>query len=324
MIRILVLPALVFAALGCATQPEAPQGPQLFAVVDSARLMADLRFLASPERAGRGAGTPGNAAARDYIENEFRAAGLLPTDGQWLQAFPLRSSTEGARGANVIGYLPGTVRPDLYLVLTAHFDHLGTRNGIVFPGADDNASGTAAVMELARYFRQNPPRHSIIFAALDAEEGGLQGARAFVAEPPVPLESIALNVNLDMISRSERRELYAAGTYHYPFLTPLVEEVASSSGIRVVRGHDRPDGPPADDWTTQSDHGAFHAAGIPFLYFGVEDHPDYHRPSDTVERIDPGFYLEAVRTIIAFVRLADDQLEAIDARAMGGVGASAR
>src|SRR5690606_11353073 len=139
----------------------------------------------------------------------------------------------------------------------------------------------------------------------DAEEGGLRGARAFVAAPPVPLDSIRLNVNLDMVGRNARGELYVAGLHHYPFLTPIVSAVQAEAEIRVLPGHDDPS-LGADDWTSQSDHGAFHEKGIPFLYFGVEDHPDYHRPTDTFDHIMPGFFVDAVEAVLTAVLVADE------------------
>ena len=110
----------------------------------------------------------------------------------------------------------------------------------MFPGADDNASGVAVLLELAAYCRNNPFRRSIVFAAFDAEEGGLSGARAFVAKPPIAKDRIALNVNLDMVSRSDKREIYIAGTYHTPDLKAPLEQVAKTARVKVLFGHDRP------------------------------------------------------------------------------------
>jgi Zn-dependent M28 family amino/carboxypeptidase len=192
-------------------------------------------------------------------------------------------------------------------VISAHYDHLGIRNGEVFNGADDNASGSAALLALARYFRVNRPRHSILFAAFDGEESGLQGARSFVSSPPVGADSIIMNVNMDMIGRNERDELYVTGTLPYPYLRPYVEQVQPRSKVRLLIGHDTvpTGGSRSDNWTSASDHGAFHAARIPFLYFGVEDHPDYHRATDEFERLMPGFYVRAVETILVVVLLLD-------------------
>jgi Zn-dependent M28 family amino/carboxypeptidase len=143
---------------------------------------------------------------------------------------------------------------------------------------------------------------------------GLQGARAFVANPPVPQDALLFNVNMDMISRNEADELYAAGTYHYPWLVPLIERLAADAPVTLLMGHDRPDLPPGDDWTQSSDHGPFHTAGIPFLYFGVEDHPDYHRPTDTFENIDPDFFARAAETVRRTIRALDDDPELVARR----------
>lgn len=273
--------------------------------LDSARLAADVFRLAHDSMAGRGAGTPENAKARAWLVAEFRRIGLAPVGDGFEHPFasPRRNSPDSVRGANVLGMIRGTRTPDRVLVVSAHFDHLGTRNGQVFNGADDNASGTAAVLAMAAHFKAHPPASTILFALWDAEEVGLVGARAFVAAPPVPLARIAANVNLDMVGRNDRNELYAAGASHYPQLRPLLEGLIPHAAVTLRLGHDTGGG--QDDWTMQSDHGAFHAAKVPFVYFGVEDHPDYHRPTDDPERIQPGFHYRAVRTIAAFVERLD-------------------
>jgi hypothetical protein len=309
MIRYLLAVLLFATPVACSPPASGLQvGLAAAADVDSARVLADLQFLSSPQLEGRGAGTAGARAAREYIRAHFMEAGLEPAhDDDWYQSFtfPVGSAGASVEGVNVLGMVRGTERPDEFIVVSAHYDHLGVRAGQIYHGADDNASGTAALLEMARHFAANPPRGSIIFAALDAEEMGLRGARAFVASPPIPRTAILLNVNMDMVSRSEAGELYAAGTFHSPELIPLVEAVAARSAISILRGHDRPDLGPRDDWTMLSDHGAFHEAGIPFVYFGVEDHEDYHRPTDTFERIDPGFFVRAVQSVLDFVEEAD-------------------
>jgi Zn-dependent M28 family amino/carboxypeptidase len=156
---------------------------------------------------------------------------------------------------------------------------------------------------MAAHFRAHPPANTMLFALWDAEESGLAGARAFVAAPPIPLTSIAANVNLDMVSRNDKGELYASGAAHYPAMRPILESLVPQAAVALRLGHDTGGG--TDDWTSQSDHAAFHAAGIPFVYFGVEDHADYHKPTDDVERIQPGFYVRAARTIAGFVERLD-------------------
>ena len=115
-----------------------------------------------------------------------------------------------------------------------------------------------------------------------------------------------MNINLDMLSRSDRQEIFAVGTFHAPWLTPLLRDVQTRASVRILFGHDRPTdrGRVLEDWTHSSDHGPFHDAGIPFVYFGVEDHQDHHASTDTAGRIEPRFFgdvtdmtIEAVRTI---------------------------
>lgn len=276
-------------------------------------MLSDLGVLAHDSLEGRRIGTPGSERARRFIIAALESRGVSPFNGQRTRAFQFtgRGAAEPQQGVNVLGFVRGTVQPERYIVVTAHYDHLGVRDGQVYNGADDNASGTAAILALADWLRAHPPRTSFLFVALDGEETGLRGARAFVTDPPVALDRIVMNVNLDMLSRSEKRELYASGTYHYPLLAPLVGEVAAASKIELLIGHDRPDLPPGDDWTDSSDHGPFHQAGIPFLYFGEEDHPGYHRPTDDAQDITRDFYVEAIETVLDFLLLADRDADRI-------------
>jgi hypothetical protein len=275
--------------------------------IDRERLLSDLAILAHDSMEGRRTGTVGIERARDFLLERYTEIGLSPLGDEFGHAFRFRTSgtSDEIEGVNLLGVVEGTETPELFVVVSAHYDHLGIRGGEIYNGADDNASGTSTLLAIADYFMHHPPAHSILLAAFDAEELGLRGARSFVARAPIPLDSILVNINLDMVSRSEAGELYVAGTHHYPFLTPLVEEVGSRSGITLLRGHDTPNLPPGDDWTMSSDHAAFHERGIPFLYFGVEDHPGYHHPSDTFENITPEFYGEAVETILEAVKAVD-------------------
>jgi Zn-dependent M28 family amino/carboxypeptidase len=288
--------------------------------VDAGALLHFAELLASDALEGRETGTPGNEAARGFILKRFEEIGLEPfTGGRFEHAFtvmprPERScgaEPEQRTGVNLIAHIPGeTPGEGPMMVLTAHYDHLGTCEGEIFNGADDNASGTAALLGIAAYLRRHPPRHDVVIAALDAEEMGLVGARNLVRMAELDLARVALNMNFDMVGRSEADELYAAGTYHSPQLVPLVERVAARAPVTLLMGHDRPeDG--TDDWTSQSDHAAFHAAGIPFLYFGVEDHPGYHQPTDTFDALTHDFFVRAADTLIMAVTEADASLESI-------------
>lgn len=309
---LLILALAACAPPGAETAPAAPAEEAI--ALDAEKLLRDVRILSADSMEGRRVGTPGSARARAYLLSEFERIGLEPVGGAYAHPFPVvrRGGADTVQGVNLLGKVTGTVRPDRYIVVTAHYDHLGVMRGEIFNGADDNASGVAGLLALAEHFRENPPESSILFAALDAEEGGLRGARALVEAPPVPREAMVLNVNLDMVGHSEAGELYAAGTSHHPFLKPYLDTVAARAPVRLLLGHDRPEPTPRDDWTTQSDHAAFHRAGIPFVYFGVEDHPDYHRPTDDFETLTPAFFVGAVETIADAVRVFDRGLPQIE------------
>ena len=188
-----------------------------------------------------------------------------------------------------------------FIVISAHYDHLGKRNGKTYYGADDNASGTACLLSLAKYYKQNPHDYSIIFAALDREEEGLLGAYAFVARiiAEKGKENIVFNLNMDMIARSDKNEIFASGIAHHPSNRYLVDAVQNKVNVIVLMGHDTGGG--IDDWTLQSDHAAFHKSGIPFLYIGVEDHPDYHKPTDTVGKISFSRFMENCNMIALLI-----------------------
>jgi hypothetical protein len=280
------------------------------AVIDSARLIADVARLADDSMRGRLTGTPESAKARAFIAGRFDAAGLRTVGTGRQQAFALRrpDSTQ-VEGVNIVGVVRGTTTPDRYIVVTAHYDHVGVRTPVngdsIYNGADDNASGTAALLALAEHFARVPARHSLIFVAFDAEEQGLRGARAFVAALPVPKEAVLLNVNMDMVSLSTKGELYVAGAAKYPALREPLERVAARAPVKLILGHDTPVPTAQDDWTSQSDQGAFHEAGIPFVYFGVEDHPHYHKPSDELRNVTQSFYVRAVETVRDAIRELD-------------------
>lgn len=274
---------------------------------DAVKLLDDVRQLSSDDMEGRSADRPSMQKARDLVERRFKESGVQPIGGSYKQEFQInRRNAAPLKGINFVGKIEGKDRKKRgkYIVITAHYDHVGVSDGEIYNGADDNASGTAALFAIAAYFKKNQPQHSLIFVALDAEEKGLQGARYFVSNLPFPKESILLNVNMDMLSRNEKGELYAAGTYHYPQFKPALEKVQRNAKVKLLLGHDDPK-LGRDDWTNQSDHAAFHAAKIPFIYFGVEDHKDYHRPTDTFENIQPEFYVKAVETIISTIRGLD-------------------
>ncbi len=302
--------------------------------VDQRALLEDVRVLASDAFEGRATGTAGSRKAQAYLQARLRAIGVLPfgaapggaLDDDYAQPFsfsqrevgnlfvpgrPYRSHYPDA--VNIVGYLRGSAVPDKFLVVSAHYDHLGVQDGKLYPGADDNASGVAALLAVASYFKAHPPRHSVIFVAFDGEELGLRGARAFMAAPPVPRAQLAANLNLDMLAHNDDNEIFVAGTYPWPALKPLLREAAGRSAVRVLTGHDRPllVAGLVENWDDSSDHAPFNEAGIPYLYFGVAEHDDYHAPSDTFEHINQAFFGRVANLVVDVAALMERDLDKI-------------
>ncbi|HEV7228395.1 M20/M25/M40 family metallo-hydrolase [Brevundimonas sp.] len=306
--RLHVSSAALIAALilsGCMTAAEAPPAPATPTV--DAQLWSDLSILAADDMQGRGPSTPGGEKARAYIVSRFEEMGIAAPAMGRLQPFQATSRRGAAvNGVNVLGVIPGTRRADRYIVVTAHYDHVGAPDGVIHNGADDNASGVATMLALAAELKRQAPEHSVIFVAFDAEESGLLGAKHFVEAPPVPLESIALNLNFDMTARAETDgKLWVTGTYQHPSFRPLLEGMAPVGGISLAFGKDTPQDTGANNWVEASDHGAFFRANVPFLYLGVEFHPDYHQPTDDVERVRPEVFQSSTTLAIQSFRALD-------------------
>jgi hypothetical protein len=190
-----------------------------------------------------------------------------------LQAVDLRT-------ANVIGLVPGhdPTRASEAVVVGAHYDHLGRSGGTVYPGADDNASGTAVVLELARAFATaaGTPR-TLVFVLFSGEELGLLGSRHYVRNPAIPMERTVAMINLDMVGRLGDRPLGVGGVATGGGLKAVVDDVGRQLSIALA-DREAPGG--------ATDHAPFYSAGVPVLFFHTGAHPDYHRPTDTADKID--------------------------------------
>jgi Zn-dependent M28 family amino/carboxypeptidase len=294
----LLLPLAVLLSCSTVKKTDAQQG--------DSQLLKDIQTLSSDEFQGRKTGTKGAEMSRTYLSGRFKEIGLkaFSSTPGYEQPFSFKRGTAAeVKGINMIGYVPG--KTDNVIVISAHYDHLGVVKGDVFNGADDNASGVGGLLKMAAYFAKNKPNNTIIFAAFDAEEMGLQGAKAFVANPTVAIDKIKLNINMDMIAHNDKGELYACGTFKYPGLKKYF--TLKSADVKVLFGHDDPKLGRDNDWTDQSDQGAFNAKNIPFLYFGVEDHKDYHKATDEYQNINKTFYASAVDAILEVANNIDKQ-----------------
>lgn len=284
--------ALLLAA-GCRAA-ESRQSPVLS--TDAARIQRDIAFLADGRLEGRETGKPGNDSAAAYIARRHASLGLRPmADGSYLQRFTARSAQmahdgrpDGVPTQNVVAMVPGSdpVLRHQYVVIGAHFDHLGrSSNGALDPelknvihnGADDNASGTAAVMELARLFAAHPAKRTIVFASFTGEELGLLGSQWFVEHAPVAVDSIAAMVNFDMVGRLKNDKLIVYGVATATELPAIVDSANVSPKLAISA---------VGDGFGPSDHSSFYTKGIPVLHFFTDLHDDYHRASDDVEKIN--------------------------------------
>ncbi len=250
------------------------------------RLKAHVETLASPAFEGRrGAGA---RKAEAYIIEHFQTLGLTPLFGEsFTQDIPGQEPGQVV-GRNIGAKLPGS-DPDLadeWVILSAHYDHLGVRNGVLYPGADDNASGVAMLLEAARVLAKasERPRRGILFIAFDLEENGLWGSRHFVREPPIPLEQVRLFLTADLIAGALGGVcdpyVFVMGSEHIPELRPMIE--AASAGQPVTVGLLGSDVLLID----RSDYGPFRARKVPYLFFSTGETPRYHTPRDTPDTLD--------------------------------------
>lgn len=268
-------------------------------LLDSIQIIDDLKFLSSDSCEGRQPGTAGHARAIKRILSRMREAGLDSFKRSLLQFFSGKRINNTKQGVNIAGWIKGTKYPEKYIVISAHYDHVGKAvNGDIYHGASDNASGTACLLAMAKYFKQHPHPYSLIFAAFDREESGEEGSFYFVNQAMSNTShlNIKFNLNVDMIARNDKNEIFACGIIHYPFFSYLVKETQSKTNVKLLMGHDT--GKRREDWTSLGDHFAFHAEKIPFLYIGVEDHPDYHKTTDTYDKIDLTNYIENCNMVL--------------------------
>lgn len=249
--------------------------------VEVSSLIEHVEILTSPAFAGRLPLTAGGRLAGDYVAERFAEAGLMPWENEknYAQRFGV--------GINMIAVLPGSdpVLADQFVVLSAHYDHLGTENGAVFPGAADNAAGVAVLLETARVLANSPrrPARSVVFAAFDAEEQGLYGSYLFTAREDFDTARFAGLVNLDMLGRAtfgvRSDTLIAVGTRRYPRLRATLQAAGEDAGLDVLPIGRELVGP-------RSDHVAFEPMGRPWVFLTCGPFADYHTPRDTPDKLD--------------------------------------
>lgn len=280
------------------------------AAIEQPRILDDIKYLAADTLAGRFTGTPGADTAAAYIQRRFQQVGLQAPASGWFQEFKVEGgaaqkvAAAGSVGRNVIGLLPGSdpVLRDEVIIVGAHYDHLGggafgaldpDSTGKPHNGADDNASGVAAIINLAQRMAANPPARTIIFVAFSGEELGLLGSAYYVRQPTVSLSRTMAMINFDMVGRLRNDRLIIYGTETATQFTPLLDSINRSFRFDLkMKG----------DGYGPSDQSAFYAVKKPVLHFFTDLHEDYHRTTDDWQKINVAGLLKVTDFAAALLR----------------------
>lgn len=327
----IIILQLLFFSVFCAFTSFAQQAISSLDVSESL-LKQHVFVLASDSLQGRQTGTAGQLKAAKYCAQQLKENHLQPafpidsTQSSFWQRYyfinerfmpvlpnnatligsyqrmslvPPPSANDSLRryvAHNIGGLLLGTTRPQETVVISAHFDHLGQANQQIFHGADDNASGTAAVLAIAATFDSLAkagirPQRSILFVLFSGEEGGLIGSTYFIQNTPVGLDKFVANLNIDMIGRTDkwhrRKPNYCyliTGGKKNPHREVVMSANAASVGLEIETVFDTQND--VKQYFYRSDHYNFAKNNIPIAFFFDGEHPDYHQPSDTAEKID--------------------------------------
>ena len=297
---------------GC-DQPV-PEGEQTATIQDH------VEWLADESLEGRLAGTSGESRAANYIADQFLQSGLVPDgdEGTFFQQFvlegpiPQAMQMENHIARNVVARVEGSGNTEQVIIVGAHYDSQG-RGGMIsmetdedpgiHPGADDNASGTAGLLWLADYFSENTPEKDIIFIAFSGEEMGLLGSGFYVNQMEMSPDSMVAMINLDMIGRMENNQLTIFGTGTAERWADILDEISKDS-LEITRT-------PAG--TGASDHASFYEAGIPVLHYYTGTHGDYHRTTDTPDKIN----YDGIKKVAGHTAEVINRLDRLQAPEMG-------
>jgi len=288
---------------------------------DNLSVLDHLKILSSDSFTGRKFASQGGIQSQNYLVSTLEGLAIPSFQHQYRHSFEQSGLFQSKVGTNIIAYVPGTHNIDEYIILTAHYDHLGTKRNKVFNGADDNASGTAALLDYAKRLKRQPLKYSVILLFTDGEEVDLLGAKAFITQQQSLLSQFKLNINLDMIAGSKRtKRLRFIRQDLATILSPLELEgfnqlqidLKTSSAARLTSGFRNVRGAGSSisrtNWRMASDHGVFSKAGIPFLYFGVGPHKNYHTEFDDFDHINSLLFLSATDIIFQQLSFLDNAM----------------
>lgn len=256
--------------------------------------------LSSDKYQGRRVGTLGHQMTCDYLKNYYKNHGIAPPENapDYAQTVPAAYlPKEYGASENVIAYIEGEQFPDEYIIISGHSDHEGTEDGEIYNGADDNASGTAAILEIAQAFQTAvkngyKPKRSIVFLHVTAEEIGLQGSRYYTENPIFPLEKTMVVLNIDMIGRTDYSHnqtdnyIYLIGLDRHSTELPFIAEKVNTIAPQLELNYRYNQENESNRYYYRSDHYNFAQKNIPVIFYFNGEHEDYHKPTDTEEKIN--------------------------------------
>ncbi|WP_294232310.1 M28 family metallopeptidase [uncultured Chryseobacterium sp.] len=278
-------------------------------------LKKNLYVIASDEMEGRDTGSPGQKRAGEYMVNYYKSLGISYPKalGSYYQKVPADFMKKRGGGnlpdsENILAFIEGSEKPQEIVVISGHYDHVGTRNGVVYNGADDDGSGTVAVMEIAKAFQAakkagNGPKRSILFLHVTGEEHGLFGSEYYTDHPVFPLANTVVDLNIDMIGRDDpenrgKQYVYVIGSEMLSSQLKVINEAANKMTNNLELNYRYDDPNDTERLYYRSDHYNFAKNNIPVAFFFDGIHEDYHKPTDDVEKID--YKLLAKRTQLVF------------------------
>ncbi|WP_445733301.1 M28 family metallopeptidase [Mariniflexile sp.] len=302
----LLLCASVFT-LGCCTSqnknmPKPDANPEDYAsIITAENLKESLYTYASDEFEGRKTGEPGQKKAVEFIKNHYISLGIESpiAEGDYFQEIPASYFKGDIKDSeNVLAYIKGSEKPDEVIVISAHLDHIGiSKNGDINNGADDDGSGTVAILEIAKAFKAaadkgNRPKRTILFLHVTGEEIGLFGSRYYTEVDPVfPLKNTVADLNIDMIGRvdpkheNQRNYLYLIGSDKLSKQLHEVSEAVNKKYFNMEFDYTYNDDNDPNRFYYRSDHYSFAKNNVPVIFYFNGSHADYHKPSDTPDKI---------------------------------------
>ncbi|MDY7394222.1 M28 family metallopeptidase [Aureibaculum sp. 2210JD6-5] len=259
-----------------------------------------LYTLASDEYEGRFTGEEGQKKAAKYISDYYKGLNIAAanSDGNYLQTIPKDYFRGSAKNdsENVVAFIKGSEKPDEYIVLSAHYDHVGIKGGKIYNGADDDASGNSAILEIAEAFQQavkegNGPKRSIVFLHVTGEEIGLYGSKYYTENPIFPLENTVANLNIDMVGRVDKKHaenpefVYLIGADKLSTELHELSEATNKKYTNLELDYTFNDENDPNRFYYRSDHYNFAKNNIPIIFYFNGVHEDYHKHSDTPDKI---------------------------------------